>query len=145
MRTRRWDITKLIMLPSTVQRCIVPFTYRPLLARAAAASPCPFLFNCPLFRQGEKERSAFVELALGPHPSTMANDDPMHDSKPHTGAGKLIVRVQTLEHAEQFRLIARIEPGAVIADEIDVLFFVGDRAHLDCWMFTCRVVYHLVR
>src|SRR5689334_20212756 len=61
----------------------------------------------------------------------MTQDDPVHQREADAGALELRGVVQTLKHAEQLFLVARIEARTVVPDEVDVLLVVGDRADLD--------------
>ena len=50
----------------------------------------------------------------------------MHERETDAGAGKLVIVMQALEHAEQPVAVARIEARAVVAHEVDVLPLVAD-------------------
>src|SRR5690349_15328097 len=83
-----------------------------------------------LLGQREVERRALVGLAVGPDSPAVAYDDALHQSEPHAGAAEFAFAVQPLEHAKQLRLVARIEACAVVADVVDELLLVADRADL---------------
>src|SRR5688572_28056066 len=84
-----------------------------------------------LLGQREMEGGAGIGLAVGPDSPTVPRDDLVHQREPDAGAGKVLVAVQALEHAEQSVDVARVESRAVVADEIDVLALMGDAADLD--------------
>src|SRR5687767_9356260 len=69
-----------------------------------------------LLGQREMERGAGVGLAVGPYPPAVPRDDLVHQGEPDAGAGKVLVAVQALEHAEQPVHVARVEARAVVAD-----------------------------
>src|SRR5262249_52782712 len=71
-----------------------------------------------VLRQGKKKGRALVRLASGPHPPAVTRYDPLHERESHTGSRKFADIVQSLEHAEQFRLVARVEACAVVTNDI---------------------------
>src|SRR3954470_4719921 len=64
--------------------------------------------------QREDEGRALAELGLHGHQSTVVLDDLLADREADAGAGALAA-VQTLEDDEDTRVVARIDPDAVVA------------------------------
>src|SRR5687768_15626553 len=67
--------------------------------------------------QREVERRALAHFALGPHPTTVTVDDPLHCGEPDTGPLELRPVVQPLERAEELLCVAHVESDAVVLDE----------------------------
>src|SRR5882724_7421984 len=99
-------------------------------------------------RQREKEGGTFVQLGFGPHPASMAGNQPMNDGKAHPGSGKLLDPVQTLEHAEELVVIAHVEADAVVLDEkshVIVRVLRGHETHFDLRHCPGRAILECIR
>src|SRR6185437_9178282 len=64
--------------------------------------------------QKKIKSGAFARLRIGPDPSAVAIDDPLHDCEADTGPRKLYGTVQPLKHAEQLFVVLHVEPRAVV-------------------------------
>src|SRR5436189_1475447 len=64
---------------------------------------------------------ALVDGRLGPHPPTVAVDDPLHNRQTNARTVVLVGAVQALEHPEKFANVLHIKAYAVVLDKIDAL------------------------
>src|SRR5215470_19444284 len=67
------------------------------------------LSSMPGTPQGEEERCAAADLALGPDPAAMAVNDALHGGEPDAGAFEFGRRMQPLKRAEQFCGIGHVK------------------------------------
>src|SRR5688572_29549279 len=72
-----------------------------------------------LFRKREIECCAFVDFTFRPNFASVAPDDPVNGRQSYPCSSKLSMRVQPLERTKKLGGVFRVEPGAVIAHEID--------------------------
>src|SRR5439155_19198744 len=79
----------------------------------------------------EIKRRAFARLRLGPDPAAMSVDDALHGGQTQTVPDKLLRAMETMEHAEEFVLVAHVKADAVVAHEIDNAFLGLARADAD--------------
>src|SRR6185503_7192538 len=91
------------------------------------------------------KRCAFTELAVRPDASAVPAHDSMHQREPDARARELIVAMQKLKHAEKILAVTRIESGAVVAHEVDVLAFFADGADLYGGGFLLRGEFNGIR
>src|SRR5688572_6294414 len=95
--------------------------------------------------KGEVEGGPRIRVSFGPYPPAVLRDNAMHQREAYAGAWKIRGVVQALEYAEKLGVIARIEAGAVVAHEIDVLVLVRNRAHFDDRLVLLRREFYCVR
>src|SRR3569833_1729956 len=70
-------------------------------------------------RKTEVKCGATVDSGLGPDFTPVAMDDALDGGKADARARKLSLRMQALEGAEEPGCVARVEAGAVVANEIN--------------------------
>jgi hypothetical protein len=93
------------------------------------------------------ESRALVQSPLRPHPPAMALNDPVHESKPHSGSLEVLGPMQPLKDSEEFIHIPLIEPHTVVADPIYIvagLLFIRMPSDLDSGFFAWTGIFQRV-
>jgi hypothetical protein len=72
-----------------------------------------------------------IELGLGPYPTAMPVNDPLHDRQTNACSLELVCAMETLKDAEKLVYIPHIEAGSVVAHEIDVFVVFEFAADFD--------------
>lgn len=70
-------------------------------------------------RQRPEKCRTLINLALRPNTTAMPFDDAPHGRESDPGPRKIGHRMKPLERRKQLVRIAHVEPGAVVANEID--------------------------
>src|SRR5882724_12844771 len=92
--------------------------------------------NCrSLTRQGEIERSAFIQPGLSPDASPMAMHNSLDNGQTHPGSFELLLAVQPLENTEEFIGVFHVKPRAVVFDKINPLIPLLPPTHFDYRLF----------
>src|SRR5277367_2433546 len=69
-----------------------------------------------ILRDGEVEGCSFSRFGFDPDSSAIALNHPLANSQPDAGAAILLVVMETFENTENFLLVLRIDPYAIIAN-----------------------------
>src|SRR5215213_625228 len=103
--------------------------------------------NCPSFTyltnhlftllraKREPERSTLILRGFCPDFSAVALHDSLHDGEANAAAGKLLPRVQTLEHPEKLVRMLHGEARAVVLHEVSAFTIFLGKAHFDARRF----------
>ena len=75
-------------------------------------------------RKGEIESGAPIDFAFGPYSASVTLNDTLHDGQADAGALELLSAVKSLEDAEEFFRVSRIESRAVVPDKINRFTFL---------------------
>jgi len=74
-------------------------------------------------------------FCFGPDAPTVVLDDSLDGSQANAGSFEFILAMTALENAEEFARVFHVEPGAVVADEINHFLTLLERADFNlCWI-----------